>query len=117
MVVCGVARAGVRGELATIRDVILEVAGRYGVEVERIILFGSRARGDSREDSDWDILIVTRGGVGGEVLDRFAGEVERKLVYMDVIPEVIVVDRETFEKYKKPAYVFYYAEREGIEIR
>ena len=27
-------------------------------EVERIILFGSRARGDARPDSDWDFLIV-----------------------------------------------------------
>ncbi len=27
-------------------------------EVERIILFGSRARGDARPDSDWDFLII-----------------------------------------------------------
>ncbi len=27
-------------------------------EVERIILFGSRARGDARPDSDWDFLVV-----------------------------------------------------------
>jgi len=25
---------------------------------ERLILFGSQARGDAREDSDWDLLIV-----------------------------------------------------------
>ena len=25
----------------------------------RIILFGSRARGDSQDESDWDILIIT----------------------------------------------------------
>ncbi len=24
-----------------------------------LILFGSRARGDYREDSDWDVLIIT----------------------------------------------------------
>jgi predicted nucleotidyltransferase len=27
-------------------------------EVERIILFGSRSRGDARPDSDWDFLII-----------------------------------------------------------
>ncbi len=27
-------------------------------DVERIILFGSRARGDHRPDSDWDFLVV-----------------------------------------------------------
>ncbi len=25
-----------------------------------VILFGSRARGDYREDSDWDILVLTK---------------------------------------------------------
>ena len=25
---------------------------------ERVILFGSQARGDAREDSDWDLLVV-----------------------------------------------------------
>jgi predicted nucleotidyltransferase len=30
----------------------------YGESVESIILYGSRARGDARDDSDIDILIV-----------------------------------------------------------
>ncbi len=34
------------------RRIVLEEAGRLGVEVERVILFGIRARGDAREDSD-----------------------------------------------------------------
>ena len=42
-----------------IKRTILKVAGKYGVKVEKIILFGSRARGDYRENSDWDVLIVT----------------------------------------------------------
>ncbi len=25
-----------------------------------LILFGSRARGDYREDSDWDVLVITK---------------------------------------------------------
>jgi len=29
----------------------------------RIILYGSRARGDSRPDSDWDLLILLDGAV------------------------------------------------------
>jgi predicted nucleotidyltransferase len=33
------------------------------LEPEKIILFGSRARGDAREDSDADLLIVVPDGI------------------------------------------------------
>jgi len=34
------------------------------VEPERIILFGSHARGDARPDSDVDLLVIERDGFG-----------------------------------------------------
>ncbi len=46
--------------LKQIKQTILEVAKEQGIEIDKIILFGSRARGDYREDSDWDILVVTK---------------------------------------------------------
>lgn len=32
----------------------------YGARLERVVLFGSRARGDAREDSDYDIAVFIR---------------------------------------------------------
>ncbi len=32
----------------------------YGYRVERVMLFGSRARGDARDDSDYDIAVFLR---------------------------------------------------------
>jgi predicted nucleotidyltransferase len=29
----------------------------YGERIERVVLFGSRARGDAREDSDYDVAV------------------------------------------------------------
>lgn len=37
-----------------------EVGALYGDRLERVVLFGSRARGDSREDSDYDIAVFIR---------------------------------------------------------
>jgi predicted nucleotidyltransferase len=33
------------------------VRGAYGARVERVVLFGSRARGDARPDSDYDVAV------------------------------------------------------------
>ena len=41
----------------------------YGDRIERVVLFGSRARGDHRPDSDYDVAVFLRriGGVGEEI--------------------------------------------------
>jgi predicted nucleotidyltransferase len=36
-----------------------------------VILFGSRARGDAEDDSDYDLLILTDGDAGLQSEDRF----------------------------------------------
>ena len=37
-----------------------EVTGIYGDKLERMILFGSRARGDNSSDSDYDIAVFLK---------------------------------------------------------
>lgn len=34
----------------------------FGEDLERVVLFGSRARGDARPDSDWDVAVFLRRG-------------------------------------------------------
>ena len=44
-----------------IDDFVKKSIERYGEGIEEIFLFGSVARGDYKEDSDIDILVVTNG--------------------------------------------------------
>jgi predicted nucleotidyltransferase len=47
-------------DLAIARKAAEAILGADGTRVRRIILFGSRARGDAKPDSDLDLLVVTR---------------------------------------------------------
>ena len=60
------------------RDALAEL---YGDRLERVVLFGSRARGDAREDSDYDVAVFIKnlGPFWGEV-DRLV-DVETDLLY------------------------------------
>jgi uncharacterized protein len=57
------------------------LAELYGDRLERVVLFGSRARGDAREDSDYDVAVFIKdlGPFWGEV-DRLV-DVETDLLY------------------------------------
>lgn len=69
---CGILREDVRGELRSVRmtcmtaiDETLEIMTSRivaGFQPERIILFGSYARGEANEQSDIDLLVVMPDG-------------------------------------------------------
>jgi predicted nucleotidyltransferase len=75
--------------LVRFREALTET---YGDRLERVVLFGSRARGDARPDSDYDVAVFLRNmGDRYRELDRLAhlstdlidetGEVVNAMVY------------------------------------
>lgn len=61
----GAATARGNMQVPPISDPILRrfratLAGLYGDRLERAVLFGSRARGDARPDSDYDVAVFLR---------------------------------------------------------
>jgi uncharacterized protein len=48
-------------EEPVLRRLKAQLERRYGDRLERVLLFGSRARGDARPDSDWDVAVFLRG--------------------------------------------------------
>ena len=49
-------------ERSALREYIAALVGTLPNEVETVILFGSKARGDSHQESDADVAVVLRGG-------------------------------------------------------
>ncbi len=70
----------------TVKDMILPIVLKYGVE--RVFLFGSMARGDADEHSDYDFLI-SKGNLRSLVqYISFVGELESVLDrHVDVITD------------------------------
>jgi len=44
-----------------LRELKVKLAELYGERLEKLILFGSQARGDAGPDSDIDVLVVLKG--------------------------------------------------------
>lgn len=55
-------------QIKPIEEFLTRVTDQYGPE--HIILFGSRARGHARRDSDFDLIIVSRAFEGVHLHDR-----------------------------------------------
>lgn len=80
----------------------------------RVILFGSQARGDEREDSDWDILIlVEQSGVNNEDFNRYAYPFVELGWRIGIVINPLLY---TFTDWKKRHYTPFYknVERESI---
>ena len=90
------------------------------LDPDKIILFGSRARGDYNEDSDYDILVLKRG-----IKPEERRPLQRKIrktfwekgIYPTTSVDVIVQSVEKFDELKNEVYMLYYAVvKEGIVI-
>ena len=96
---------------ATLDDVIgriVEVA-----EPEKIILFGSAARGDADPDSDIDLLIIKDGA---DALDLMA-RIYRRLRGVGAAVDAIVVSPDDVERYKDShALIVKPAVQDGIVV-
>ncbi len=58
-----------------------ELGEAYGSKLERVVLFGSRARGDARPDSDYDIAVFIHEPASfGEETARLAA-IETDILY------------------------------------
>ena len=107
-----------REVLELIRRTVLEEAKKLGVSVERIILFGSRARGDYREDSDYDILVVVKNKLSRKIkIDLLVNISSRLIDAINAPVDVIVVSETSWRKYRSaPGTVLYSASKEGVLV-
>ena len=83
----------------------------------RIILYGSRARGDAQPDSDWDLLIL----LDGPVEHHHAAAMHHQLYHLeletDTVLSALVLSKEAWDSPLSRAMPFYMnVVSEGLEL-
>ena len=81
-----------------LKDTLYKLLKEKGISVYKIIIFGSFAKGKYKEDSDIDIIIVSRDFRGKSIFER--------------VKLVTGLGRELVKKFKKPFDLIYYSDEE-----
>ena len=86
----------------------------YGKRIERVVPFGSRARGDARPDSDYDVAVFLKD------LDNFGQEAGRIAeIETDILYDTgAIINAMPFEagSYREHTGVMGELRREGLEL-
>ena len=87
---------------------------RKKFNIFKIILFGSRARGDNLEQSDYDFIIVSKDFAKKPFVLRASDLYDYWDDSLDI--EVLCYTPEEFEKKKKQIGIVQQAVKEGVEL-
>ena len=86
-----------------------------GERVEKVILYGSQARGDARNDSDIDVLVVLKDGFNyGEMLRCTSHPVAALSLENDVVISRAFVSKSNYEQSQIPFLLN--VRREGVPL-
>jgi len=97
--------------------IIKEELERRGIRVEKIILFGSRARGDFKPDSDWDFLVVLDRELDPRQRREIIGEIKIKLAEQRIPNDLFIKSISQVEEQKSDVgWITYYALKYGVEL-
>jgi len=108
---------GMKETLEKAKAIITEEVERAGYQVLRILLFGSRARGEARPDSDWDFFVITDREPTYPELRDMATRIRRRFVKAGFWGDVFVQSEEVAQKRKEnTGFLTYYVLKEGVEI-
>lgn len=84
----------------------------------QVLLFGSRARGESTIDSDYDLLVITQETFAPRTKMNWESKIRKALVNELNLPFDVIIQskKEISEKKNLSGHIVYYAIKEAVEI-
>lgn len=103
--------------LVQAKAIIREEVEKAGLTLRQVLLFGSRARGEARPDSDWDFLVIVDQKPERSACVHLETRIGVRLVLARMPADVIILSEEEFANQRKDTgYIAYYAVRESITL-
>jgi len=94
---------------------IYTIRQRFPKKIERVIVYGSKARGDAGPDSDLDVLVILKGGAVPKSSIRLLGY--ELALEQNVVSSILVYTVQELERRREHRSVFVEAvEREGVVV-
>jgi predicted nucleotidyltransferase len=103
-------------EQAALLDYLTQLREICGNRVLRVILFGSKARGDSGPESDIDLFVVLQGELDGLKRTLIELSYEISLNHGVVLSDLVVGERRYHWMSQHGEPILTEVEREGIEL-
>jgi len=101
----------------TIEIIKGEIENR-GLKIFKIILFGSRAKGEAKEDSDWDFFIVINEEIDFKTKKEILSSIYKKLVEeLNDDFEIVITSLRKFNEAKNVVGTLSYeVEKDGMLV-
>lgn len=104
-------------EIIKIKKILIDLLNEIGICVEKIIIFGSYAKGEYKEDSDIDIIIISKDFRGKNIFEiiNLTKDIHWKLVENVMKPfDIMYYSDEEWEKGN--SLIINSAKREGVVV-
>ena len=102
-------------EQSWLESFIRTIQQRFPDKIKRVIVYGSKARGDAGPDSDLDVLVVLKDDTVSRAGVRLIGY--ELALQTDVVPSILVYTIQELEQRREHRSVFIEAvEREGVVV-
>jgi predicted nucleotidyltransferase len=99
------------------KAVITEEVERAGYRVLRVFLFGSRARGGARPDSDLDFFVITDREPSREEKQAITTKLSLRFAELGFYADIILQSEALVQSRKgNTGFLAYYALKEGVPI-
>lgn len=99
------------------KTIIQEEVEKAGLNLRQLLLFGSRAQGRARPDSDWDFLIIVDRLPKRALRLHLEARIGVRLVQERLPADVLILSESQFDECKNDVgHIAYYAAKESIVL-